>query len=45
MMGCGPQDAVSWCTINHNGYCSIDTASYEEMDRLADRCGHIRVNR
>lgn len=44
MGGCGPVDAVRWCTINHSGYCGIDTATYEEMDRLADRCGKIRVN-
>jgi hypothetical protein len=42
--GCGPREAVNWCTINHSGWCSLETASYEEMDRLAHRCGFIRVN-
>ena len=44
MAGCGSKEAVSWCSINHEGLCSLDTAGYEEMDRLADRCGFIRVN-
>jgi hypothetical protein len=44
MGGCGPREAVGWCTINHDGWCGLESASFEEMDRLADRCGFIRVN-
>ncbi len=44
MAGCGPKEAVGWCSINYNGTCCLDTASFEEMDRLAGKCGFIRVN-
>jgi hypothetical protein len=44
MGGCGTKESVQWCSINHGGQCCLDTASFEEMDRLADRCGFIRVN-
>lgn len=43
-MGCGPRDAVAWCPINRDGYCQLDTASFEDMDSVADRCGNIGVN-
>lgn len=41
--GCGPVDSVK-CRINQNGYCGLDTASFEDMDTEAPNCGFIRVN-
>ncbi|HYE82662.1 MAG TPA: hypothetical protein VEG39_10930 [Clostridia bacterium] len=42
-MGCGPAESIK-CRINRNGWCNLDTASFEDMDAEAANCGFIRVN-
>lgn len=42
-MGCGPVENVK-CRINRNGWCNRDTASFEDMDAEASKCGFIRFN-
>lgn len=44
MLGCDPEEAVSWCTINLSSTCTSDTTSFEELDKVVHQCEFIKVN-